>query len=145
MEWFSTFSIFENLHISADHVYCIFRNSIKKNRQFRPRPRARTLKSNIFIWKFAETFIIHQQSTKIKFKIYFLFSENGQHCFWPVHGQNKYFFEFLSIFSFTKNQRIHSPLSQAWKTFQIFLCADFSVAANIFWGPATKERGNIET
>ena len=26
-----------------------------------------------------------------------------------------------------------------------FVCADFRVTVNIFWGPATKERGNIET
>ena len=50
-----------------------------------------------------------------------------------------------SIFSLNKNQRIHSPLSQASKTFvsNIFY-ADFRVTFNICWGPAIKERGIIE-
>ena len=63
---------------------------------------------HFFIWTFAQTFCIHQR-TIYKNKIwkiflfytyYFLFSENGKTVFDHVQGQNKFFFEFVSIFSF---------------------------------------------
>ena len=56
--------------------------------------------------------------------------ENVQICFWSVQGQN-IFFLFLLIFSFLKKSK------NIWLETCIFLL--------IFWGPATKEKGNIET
>ena len=47
------------------------------------------------------------------------------------------------IFSFKKNLRIRSPLSQASERFKTNLFADFRVTGQIC--PAIKERGNIKT
>ena len=53
------------------------------------------------------------------------------------------FWIWIWIFSFLKNQRIRSPLSQASKTFFFNFLTDFRVTVQIFWGPATKETGII--
>ena len=56
---------------------------------------------------------------------------------------------FLNFSPFLALQKIKEyvrPFHRLEKRFKFFfVVADFSVAANIFWGPATKERGNIET
>ena len=72
------FSIFENLHISADHLETQF----PKNRQFRPGGCARiacatkfsfskkSQKINIFCWKLEDTFIINERTIYRKFVIF---------------------------------------------------------------------------
>ena len=54
---------------------------------------------------------------------------------------------FLNFSPFLALQKIKEYIRPCHRLEKVsnFLCADFSVAANIFWGPATKERGNIET
>ena len=72
----------------------IFRNSIPKNRQFQPRPRGwherqslnfqkiiGALKIYIFIWNFAQTFLIHQK-TIYKNKIWKIFLFNIIFSYW---------------------------------------------------------------
>ena len=61
--------------------------------------------------------------------IFFIFRKMAKR-FWSVQGQNKYFFEYLKI------DKLFSSS---------FFSSDFRVTVHIFWGPATKERGNIET
>ena len=110
-----------------------------------------TLKINIFIWKLAETFLnpyTSKNNTKIKFEIFlfnFFFSPKlGKTIFDLYKVKINIFLNFTSFVAL-KDQRIPSPCRRLQKRHTNFVCADFRVTVQIFWGPATKERGNIET
>ena len=146
VEWFSTFFRFSKTYTFLLIKY-IFRNSIPKNRQFQPREHvARAgkftffknqsdLKNWYFFWKFTKTFFMHQRTIDIKkiwnflYSMIFYFTKmvKTQNCFWSIQGQNKYFFEYLFIFSPIKNQRIPSPHLRLQKGFKFFFLADFKV------------------
>ena len=52
----------------------------------------------------------------------------------------------ISLFlAFKKIKEYISPCPRLEKRFKLFFKADIRVTFQIFWGPATKERGNIET
>ena len=93
------------------------------------------LKNWYFFWKFTKTFLMHQRTIDIKkiwnflYSMIFYFTKmvKTQNCFWSIQGQNKYFFEYLFIFSPIKNQRIPSPHLRLQKGFKFFFLADFKV------------------
>ena len=136
----------------------IFRNSITKNRQYRHSRQSfhfqkitGTLKINIFIWKLAVTFLnpyTSKNNTKIKFEIFlfniFFSPKLGKTIFDLYKVKINIFLNFTSFVAL-KDQRIPSPCRRLQKPHTNFVCADFRVTVQIFWGPATKERGNIET
>ena len=116
VEWFSTSFFFENVHISADQVYFQELNSKKSAISA---ARAHRMRGTVFIFKNHRDHIFfylnictdlsYTSKNNLQNKIwkiflfytyYFLFSENGKTVFDHVQGQNKFFFEFVSIFSF---------------------------------------------
>ena len=120
------FALFEKQHVSADQVY-FYRYNSKRSANFAARERVvravkfsflkycRNLKKYFFFVHLQKPFLyipVKKQSPKRKFKIK-IYLKN---CFFPKCASGGLCKQQENYFQLLKNQRIHSPMSQASKT-----------------------------
>ena len=62
-----------------------------------------------------------------------------------LKNSKKIVFSISSVFAFKQGKPYVVSGETFKKNYKFFLCAYFRVIAQIFWGLATKERGNLKT
>ena len=111
VEWYlAHFAIFENGHYAADQVCFYSMSPIPKNGEFGH------ARSKAFILKNHRDLNIYIQNSKLKLLRMFLMPQKWANLFWTGSKKNNVV-EFLFIFNFKKNKRIHFSLLYTEKTY----------------------------